>query len=148
MKQLKTKICLNKQNQKINIPRWKQIKGWLTSIGNIENYQIGLLNYNIVTDEYLLELNNRVLKHNYYTDIITFNLSDSKDVIEGDIYISIDRVNENATVFHVKRMEEMRRVMAHGLLHLCGYNDKTPQQKIEMKEKENFYLERYNTTYK
>lgn len=90
-------------------------------------------------DEFLHKINKEYLRHNTYTDIITFDLSEN-DSLDGEIYISLDRVKENAQNFNVKFTDEIHRVMVHGILHLLGYNDKTPSQKRKMKAKEDFYL--------
>jgi probable rRNA maturation factor len=94
-------------------------------------------------DEYLLNINKQFLQHDDYTDIITFNLSDNINTIEGEIYISIDRIKENATLNRVSQKEELHRVMFHGVLHLCGYKDKTPKDKKKMTTAENKCLELY-----
>jgi probable rRNA maturation factor len=104
------------------------------------------LSYTFVSDDQLLELNRTHLKHDYYTDIITFNLSDDPDALWGDIYISIDRVRENAQAHQTGASAELLRVILHGLLHLLGLNDKTPQQRKKMRLKEDELLERYRST--
>ena len=91
------------------------------------------------SDEYLLRLNKEYLSHDYYTDIITFEYS-NKTEYSGDLFISLDRVEENAKIFHKTYENELYRVMLHGILHLVGYNDKTEREKQQMKEKENNYL--------
>lgn len=101
---------------------------------------MGELNYIFCTDPYLHNINRRFLKHDTYTDIITFDNSTVQDFIEADIYISLDRVRENARKFNVTFDEELHRVMVHGLLHLAGYGDKSPSEKVLMKKKEDAYL--------
>lgn len=91
------------------------------------------------SDEYLLEMNKTHLNHDYYTDIITFNYVEG-NIISGDLFISVDRVKENAVKFDVSFYEELYRVILHGILHLVGYNDKTDEEKNVMREKENYYL--------
>ena len=91
------------------------------------------------SDRYLLEINNNFLKHNYFTDIITFNYVEG-NIISGDLFISAERVKENAKEFNTIWIKELYRVIFHGLLHLIGYNDKTEEEKIIMREKEDFYL--------
>lgn len=113
------------------------IEQWLNTVASRECVQINQLSYIFCSDDYLLEINRNYLQHDYYTDIITFDnsLEDSDDII-GDIFISVDRVRENASEFNVPFMNELTRVMAHGLLHLCGYGDKTPQEQELMRQKE------------
>ncbi|MEE4286428.1 MAG: rRNA maturation RNase YbeY [Mariniphaga sp.] len=91
------------------------------------------------SDNYLLKINEQYLNHNYYTDIVTFNYVENS-VISGDLFISVHRVDENANQMGVNFDEELYRVMFHGMLHLCGYNDKTNAEKKVMREKEDFYL--------
>ena len=87
-----------------------------------------------------MEINRKYLDHDYHTDIITFDLSESEDQIAGDIFISVDRVKENAQHFQVEEPYELQRVMVHGVLHLMGYDDKDADQKLEMRKKEEAYL--------
>ena len=104
-----------------------------------EGFNLGEINFIFCDDEYLLQVNNKYLKHDYYTDIISFDYSESK-MINGDIFISIDRVLDNSKTFHKSFNNELRRVMSHGLLHFCGYKDKTDSEKALMRRKEEFYL--------
>ena len=115
------------------------IKSWLLDICRHEKKGLSALSFIFGTDDYLLEMNQQYLKHDYYTDVITFDYSEGK-VVSGDIFISIDRVKENAKTQKVSYEEELMRVMAHGLLHLCGYSDKTKETMLEMREKETRYL--------
>lgn len=116
----------------------EELKQWLVSIGKKEHQEISLLEYIICTDEYLLEINKEYLDHDFYTDIITFPLQE--DPLEGTIYISIERVKENADLYKAPIKDELHRVMAHGLLHLLGYKDKTDAEQKEMRNKENHCL--------
>ena len=100
------------------------------------------LDYIFCSDEYLLEINQKFLQHDDLTDIITFNLAETKGEVVGEIYISVERVRDNALLFNVDFEEELRRVVFHGALHLCGYNDKTRKEQQEMRKKEDFYLRR------
>jgi rRNA maturation RNase YbeY len=106
-----------------------------------ENKEAGDISVIFCSDEYLLEMNKTHLNHDYYTDIITFNYVDGK-LISGDLFISVDRVKENAVKFEVSFNEELYRVILHGVLHLVGYNDKTGEEKKVMREKENYYLKK------
>jgi probable rRNA maturation factor len=94
------------------------------------------------SDEYLLDINKQYLNHDTYTDIVTFDSSEEEDVISGDIFISIERIRENATKFAVTERDELHRVIIHGVLHLCGYYDKNKEDKELMTSKENQYLEK------
>jgi probable rRNA maturation factor len=113
---------------------------WLEDVATSENVILEELTYIFCSDEYILEINKSHLNHDYFTDIITFDNSFEGDNIMGDIYISIDTVTDNARTYNVTFDQELHRVMVHGLLHLCGYNDKTETEQNQMTEKENFYL--------
>ena len=104
-----------------------------------------LVNLNLIfcTDEYLLNINNSFLQHDYYTDIVTFNLSDNPLVIDGEVYISIDRVKENAIANGVTILNELHRIIFHGVLHLCGFKDKSRKDKLLMTQKEDRTLKQY-----
>ena len=111
-------------------------KRWLKKIAANAGFKIKELNYVFCSDEYLYQMNRDYLKHDTYTDIITFDNSEKKGDIEGDIFVSIDRVRENAKT-HTQELEtEMNRVLAHGLLHLMGYKDKTQEEAALMRLKE------------
>lgn len=101
------------------------------------------LSYVFCTDEYLLDINRRFLNHDYYTDIITFPLTEEKGKIEAEIYISIDRVKDNAQKLSTAFEEELHRVMFHGVLHLLGHRDKTKAQQLEMRNKEDEWIKAY-----
>jgi len=106
---------------------------------NRELKKMGEISVILCSDKYLLEINIEYLKHNYYTDIITFNYVEGK-VISGDLFISVDRVKENSTEFNTGFIKELYRVIFHGILHLIGYNDKTEEEQKLMREKEDLYL--------
>ena len=116
------------------------LEPWIKTVITKENKTLGELNYIFCTDEYLLEKNQTFLNHNTSTDIITFDYSEENQ-ISGDIFISIERVKENARKFAVEFETELKRVMIHGVLHLIGYKDKSEDEQKLMREKENFYLE-------
>ena len=117
----------------------KSIISWIKKVIKIEKKSLGNIDYNFCSDNYLLKINKEVLNHNFYTDIITYDLSDDKTIF-GDIYISVDRVNENALAFGISKTEEMKRVIIHGVLHLCGHKDKSKNEIINMRNYENQYL--------
>lgn len=106
---------------------------------NRELKKLGEISVILCSDKYLLEINIEYLKHNYYTDIITFNYVKG-NVISGDLFISVDRVKENSTEFNTGFIKELYRVIFHGILHLIGYNDKTEEEQKIMREKEDLYL--------
>ena len=112
---------------------------WLSDVIQTENFKEGDINYVFCDDEYLHKLNVEFLKHDTLTDIISFDYSVGKQ-LHGDIFISIERVHENAENFNVEFNEELNRVMVHGVLHYCGYKDKSEEDANVMREKENHYL--------
>ena len=124
----------------------RPIKNWLREIAKQAGKKIGDVNIVFYNDEQLLSLNMQYLNHNTFTDIITFDYSE-KMVLHGDICISTERVKENALDFNCTFEEELRRVMVHGVLHLCGYKDKKNADKHSMKQKEEEALELFNTQY-
>ncbi len=139
------------QDIKFTLQNKTKVRQWLTSVAKKEGAEIVELNYIFCSDDYLLALNKKHLNHNTLTDIITFDNSEkansqqltANSQISGDIFISIERVTENAEKFNVSREHELHRVMVHGLLHLLGYKDKKSADKAEMTGKENFYLKRF-----
>ena len=122
------------------LPSPTPLKSWITQVIQNEGRQLGELNYIFCSDSYLLSLNQQYLQHHSLTDILTFDQSDSPEIISADIYISIERIHENAANYEVSNHHELKRVMVHGVLHLMGYNDKTPEQRAEMRKKEEAYL--------
>lgn len=118
----------------------KKTVSWIKSVAKAEGASIKSLNYIFCNDDYLREINIRYLKHKTYTDIVTFNYGQLTEPLEGDIFISIDRVKENASKFSVDFEIELHRVIIHGILHLIGYNDKSKTEKLAMREKEDTYL--------
>ena len=116
---------------------------WLESAAKTEGRTLGELAFNFCSDDSLSKINKEFLNHDTLTDVITFDYSALKEV-SGEIFISTDRVRENASEFQQSFEEEIRRVMIHGLLHLCGYNDKTIKEKSLMSDRENFYLDSFS----
>lgn len=114
-------------------------KSWIKTIILSFEKRVGEINYIFCNDEYLLEINQKYLQHDTYTDIITFDYSEN-NIISGDIFISIERVKENAGHYSKDFEEELHRVLAHGILHLCGIKDKSEQESKEMREKEDWAL--------
>lgn len=117
-------------------------KKWIKELVLGEKQKLGDINYIFCDDAYLLELNQKYLQHDTLTDIITFDYSE-QGIISGDIYISIERVRENANIFQVSFDEELLRVLSHGVMHLCGYKDKTDADATLMRQKENFAIQSY-----
>jgi metalloprotein, YbeY family len=111
------------------------VKQWVKQIALSEKKQVGNINYIFCNDEYLHNLNVQYLQHDTLTDIITFDYTEG-NMLNADIYISVERVEENAEVFGVVFAQELLRVLAHGVLHLCGYKDKTPEESSLMRSKE------------
>ncbi|MBW8522098.1 rRNA maturation RNase YbeY [Chryseobacterium chendengshani] len=118
-------------------------KKWLEEIILSEEKKVGDINYIFSDDEYLLKINQDYLQHDYYTDIITFDSVKGK-TISGEIFVSLQRISDNASTLSKNYDEELRRVLAHGILHLCGYKDKSEAEEQEMRSKEDFYIARYN----
>ena len=128
------------ENNKLN--NTDDLSLWINSVIIEEKMMIGELVYVLCNDEYLLTKNIQFLNHNTLTDVITFDYSEDK-IISGDILISTERVVENAKIFNVNYLTELHRVMVHGLLHLLGYKDKIEKDKNTMREKENYYLNKF-----
>ena len=137
------KITFNNIDINYVLKKKKAIRNWVNFVLTKENKALGKIDYNFCTDKHLLKVNKLYLNHNTYTDIITFDLSDS-DLVFADIYISIERVKENSLQLKNLFSDELLRVMVHGVLHLCGYKDKTPKDILQMRKKENHYLSLLN----
>jgi rRNA maturation RNase YbeY len=118
------------------------VRNWITETIQAEGYKLKELTYIFCSDNYLLQINQQYLDHDTYTDIVTFDNSNIAQTITGDIFISIDRIRENAIRFGVTEADELHRVIIHGALHLLGYKDKSPADKKKMTLKEDFYLNR------
>ena len=113
---------------------------WLKMVAGSEMRRLGAINIIFCSDNYILDVNMKYLQHDYFTDIITFDYCE-KDVLSGDLFISIDSVRENAQFYGTEFADELNRVMVHGLLHLIGYDDHSEADIAEMRQKENYYLE-------
>ena len=124
----------------IKITNRKALKEFLKGIFESEGIQLGELDYVFCDDPYILNVNQTFLKHNYFTDIITFDISDSPTEVVADIYISAERVRENALKLQVSLSAEVLRVIVHGALHLVGFRDKTSSEKAKMRAAEDKYL--------
>ena len=128
------------------LPQKQALRQWLKQQTEQEGYSIGELNYIFCSDEYVLQVNRDYLQHDYYTDIITFDQREEENTIEGDIFISVERVADNAIQLNVPVAQELRRVLAHGLLHLCGYGDKTNEEVTQMRIKEDEWLAKFSAS--
>lgn len=128
-------------NEDVSFPKLlkRKCNNWVKEVIASEGKRTGDISFIFCSDNYLLEVNRKYLNHDYFTDIITFDYVES-DIVNGDIFISTDRVMENAGAFKTTFENELNRILIHGVLHLLGYKDKTKNDKSEMTEKENFYL--------
>lgn len=130
--------------KKIVLANRSGLKDFILSIFRKEKKKPGTITYIFCSDEYLLEINRSFLNHDYFTDIITFDLSEpGSKLIDAEIYISVDTIRDNATRFNNSITKELHRVIFHGVLHLCGYKDKTPKDQTLMTQMEDYYLGRY-----
>ena len=132
------------ENKNFKISNKKEIRALLKKICKKENKKISFINCVFCSDNRLLEINKKYLNHTSLTDVVTFDFTTSKKTIEGDVYISIDRVKENAKKYKETFKKELLRVIIHGLLHLIGFLDKTKEEKNTMTLKENEYLSLYS----
>lgn len=132
-------------DKKLVIKNKKQLLNFIPFIFSGENKPFVSLSIVSCSDDYLLNLNKQFLNHDYFTDILTFDLSEVREEIAGEIYISIDRVKENSIVHQVTFKDEFCRILFHGILHLCGFLDITPAEKRQMTQKEDFYLNEFST---
>ena len=121
------------------LEQFERVEDWLKAAALKESYGIESLGYVFCSDDFLLEINQQFLDHDTLTDIVTFDYTEGT-ILNGEIYISTDRVADNAKDFNVNFETELRRVIIHGLLHMCGYGDKTEDEKSRMRSKEDEYL--------
>jgi probable rRNA maturation factor len=128
---------------KMSLQNRTALKQFIQSLFKKEGRKLQSLNVIFCSDEYLLNINKGFLAHNYYTDIVTFYYSQPSMPIEAELYISIDRVFDNAQLIRESKKTELHRVIFHGCLHLCGYGDKSSQQIKKMREREGYYLRLY-----
>ena len=129
------------EDTKFNLKNKNLIKSWVNSVITSVNKETGNINFIFTSDKHLLKINKEYLSHKYYTDIITFNYCEN-EIVSGDIFISIETVKNNSSRFNVTIIEELHRVIIHGILHLLGFDDQSDEEKAVMREKENYYLER------
>ncbi len=139
----KSKVYFFFDGISIDLRNRGRIKQAVELIFRKEKKELDRLKYIFCNDTTLLGINKQYLKHDYYTDIITFDLSENKDRVSGEVYISVDRVRENAAILKNSLPKELLRVIFHGALHLCGYKDKKSEDKKKMTEMEEFYLMKF-----
>ena len=132
------------EDSKFQFSDLEKVENWINQTIENEKCFTGNVTYIFCSDNYLLDVNRKYLNHDYFTDVITFDYV-KNGKISGDIFISIDRITENAKIFNVSRENELLRVMIHGVLHLIGYDDQTDEQEAEIRSKEDFYLNIYNS---
>lgn len=134
-------VAFHSESIDFELPHVNLYRQWLRSVAKEEGQLLGELNYIFCDDAYLHTMNVAHLQHDTYTDVITFQYhEEGEEFVEGDIFISVERTNENAEKYQVPALTELARVMVHGLLHLLGYKDKTDEQQAEMSKKEDVYL--------
>jgi len=138
-KRIKLSISFKNQHPTLTIPQSQKLSKWLHKAAQNEDYHIGRLSYTFLTDAELHKINVQFLNHDTYTDIITFDYNQDR-LIMGEIYISLDRVEENAKISQITYNQEVKRIIIHGILHLMGYKDKNQEDKKEMTAKEDYYL--------
>ena len=122
-----------------HLSKSEEVRVWVDQAIKKEHHTMGDINYIFTSDEYLRKVNVKYLNHNYLTDVITFDYTE-KDKVSGDIFISIDRIEDNASELNTDLTNELHRVMIHGVLHLLGYRDKTTEEQQVMRQKEDYYL--------
>jgi len=135
-----------KENVKYSVKEKVKTQHWIKSAILDHGFELAELNFILCSDSYLLQINQQYLNHDTLTDIITFDNSDIRGSIMGDIFISIERVQENAKRYRVDVGHELRRILIHGTLHLLGFKDKKKADKLKMTEMENFYLNKFDDT--
>lgn len=128
-------------DQGMSLPGKTILKTLLADLFRKEGRRLAGLSIVFCSDDYLLELNRQFLQHDYYTDILTFSISERGAPVEGELYISVDRVRDNARALGVPAVDELRRVIIHGALHLCGYKDKLKKDQLVIRQKEDRYLQ-------
>lgn len=140
-------IDFNFEDVDFELPDHDSLVAWIDYAVKNEGCFTGNISYVFCSDEYLWNMNKQYLGHDYYTDIITFDYVEDK-YISGDLFISIDRVGDNAKTYNVSRETELLRVMIHGVMHLVGYDDQTDEQEAEIHKMEDFYIDVYNKKFR
>ena len=140
---MSTPISFNKADSSATLTNRVALKTFIEKRVKKEGLSIDSLSYIFCTDKYLLKINKDFLSHDYYTDIISFDLSDIPGQLVGEVYISVERVKDNAKTHHTSIKEELHRVIFHGALHFCGYKDKKPLDAKKMRQMEDLWLKAY-----
>jgi probable rRNA maturation factor len=140
------KVFIYSADKPVNLRNRQKVKQLIIFLFQNENVDLDRINYIFCSDEYLLPINKKYLNHSTLTDVITFSLSAIKEPVHGEVYLSVNRIAENAKSFRVTYQNELLRVMIHGALHLCGYTDKTNASTNEMRDKEDYYLKEISFT--
>jgi rRNA maturation RNase YbeY len=136
-------VRFNSGDRKLVFPKKTELRSFLAGVFKKEGTRLESLDFIFCSDEMLLQINRDFLQHDYYTDIISFDLGEKGQPVQGEIYISVERVKENARDLGVSYREEMLRVLVHGILHLCGYKDKKKSDIAEMRAAEDKYIRLY-----
>ena len=144
IEQPENSISYHFEDADIDLPDEERLTAWLLAVAVAEGKPVHEVAYIFCSDDYLLQMNRDYLQHDYYTDVITFPYS--QILVHGDIFISTDRIRDNARTNNISLERELCRVMVHGVLHLAGYSDKTDIERAQMTEKENFYLKKFVAT--
>ena len=140
---MSTTISFNKADKNATLGNRVALRTFIEKQFKKHGIQVQSLQYVFCSDQYLLDINKSYLKHDYYTDIISFDLSETKDAFIGEVYISVDRVKDNSKTHQTAFTEELLRVIFHGALHFCGFKDKKPADVKEMRAQENRWLKSY-----
>jgi rRNA maturation RNase YbeY len=135
-------IFFFKEGVSFRINRRERLIKWILRVVRAEGASVGIVNFIFCGDPYLKRINKQYLSHDYFTDIVTFDNATGKNIVSGDIFISVDRVRSNAGTYAVSFDDELHRVMIHGILHLLGYRDKNRKQKSEMRAREDHWLQK------
>jgi len=134
------KIFFYPDDRPVDLKKRMLVKQLITRIFLLEKTDLYQVNYIFCSDENVWSINRKYLKHDFYTDVITFTLSQKSEPVSGEVYLSTDRIKDNAKNYNESYQTELLRVLIHGALHLCGFDDNTRAQKILMRQKESFYL--------
>lgn len=136
------KIFFSYSEKKYSIKFLRKKRAWITACIKEEGYSLNLLRFIFCTDDFLIKINQEFLNHNYYTDVISFSYGKDK-IIEGEIYVSIDRIKDNCKIFNISFDEELNRILIHGVLHLMNYKDGSKKLRRIMTGKEDYYLQKF-----
>ncbi len=140
------KVFIYSADKPVNLKHKQAVKQLIIFLFQTEHCDLDKISYIFCSDDYLLRINKEFLNHSTLTDVITFPLSATNKPVRGEVYLSVDRIIENAKSFQVTYQNELLRVMIHGALHLCGYADKTKAAQTQMRERENYYLKEISFT--